>query len=620
VRDIGRIIRGVRIRRQYGLRDNIACLRAPFPGKLLCLFFCASFLALGQTGFAADKLSYDVKLSGLDASAFDNIKSLFKTASLLEADRHENFVSVSNLQKNLKSDIRLMNRILRSEGYYDNSITEGLKRQKNHFEVDMHIMPGPIYLFGEVKIDFLTPRPDDIIRRKISESLSFMNGKPARAADVMIAEAKITDRLPMLGFPFAGDLTRDLVVDHHTRTMTVTFRLEAGQRRRIGATHFKGLRSVEASYLTKFITWHSHDYFDQRLVRDLRSRLNKSGLFSTITIDITPMGNDRADIDITFTEAKHRTIGAAAGYSTAEGISGEISWENRNFWDRGNWLKFTARGAELEQSFSGRLEIPNFSRLDQTLSFDVAYRRQNTTAFFANSINGSTGINRIITPRMAVRSGLDLEYSDVTDAPGKRIFYIASLPIGIRWDSSDDLLDPHRGMRVSLVSAPAIGMDGISFTFLESEFRASAYYPLIPEKAIVALRSRLGSIVGAKTEVLPATRRFFAGGGGSVRGFAFQRVGPLDGNGTPLGGRSVTEVAAEIRWKMRTNISIVPFVEGGNVYESEFPKFSDLRWAVGMGARYHTDFGPIRFDVAFPVKRRVGDSLFQIYISLGQAF
>lgn len=601
------------------MQRTLTSSRSNLP-KLFFLFtLCINLYAPGQAAFA-QTYSYNVSLFGLDAAEFDSVNTSFKEASLLELERSKPLVSVANLQGRLKTDLKLLNRILRAEGYYNGTITHKLSRQDNHFTIEFYVTPGPLYYFAETKLEYQLPLPPEDMRLKLSHAVNSVYRSPAKAATVITTEAKLAQLLPQLGFPFAQPINRTLLVDHKTQTMQITFFLDTGQRRRFGTTDINGLSAIKESYIKRFIPWTSGDFFDQSALKDLQLTLTNTKLFAAINYKVTPTEEDRANVDIILTETQHRTISTSAGYSTSEGVSGEVSWEHRNFLSRGNWLKFIVRGAEIEQSISGHLEIPNFSRLNQTLSFNAAYRRQDTDAFLANTINTSAGIAREIHPKLALRTGLELEYSDITDTEGIRHFYIASLPIGLRWDSSDDLLDPTHGLRVSLLVAPHYGVDGKNFTFLKNELEASAYFPLMDNKVIFALRSRLGSITGTETTTLPATRRFYAGGGGSIRGFSFQQVGPLSADGTPLGGRSVSEFSAELRWRSLQNISFVPFIEGGNVYDQQFPTFSNLRWGAGIGMRYHTDIGPIRLDVAFPLNREERDSSFQIYISLGQAF
>ncbi len=584
------------------------------------LAFATGAVIPPTTASAADPLNYSLSIIGLEADSMKPVLTTFEAASLLKADQDVPMLSIANLHQHIKDDIKLLIKIMRAEGYYGGSVTERLSRKRNHFDIELQVVPGPRYQIGDIVITYRDPAPAAQIQQQIRQNLPLAIGDPARAADVITAEAHLSRRLPNLGFPFAQDIAQDVLVDHQTRRMTVTFSLKTGNRQRFGDTRITGLQNVKDSVITRFVTWSPGDFYDDRQINDLRGRLSSTGLFAGINIKPTPQEDQTADITVALIEAEHRTIGAAAGYSTAEGISGELSWEHRNFMQEGNRLKLVARGAELEQSFSSRLEIPHFARLDQTLSFEASYRRQDTDAFFAHTLNSTVGLDRMITDHIGASAAVELEYSDITDSEGNRNFYIAALPIGGRWDNTDNLLDPQHGWRLSLIAAPTIGMDGKQFTFVKSDLRASVYYPLATDQLTLALRTRLGSITGTDRETLPATRRFYAGGGGSVRGYGFQRVGPVDAEDVPLGGRSVTEVAAELRWKFMDNISLVPFIEGGNVYDSSLPKLSGLRWGAGLGARYHTDFGPVRLDVAVPLDRRTGESRVQIYISLGQAF
>ncbi|MCF8474229.1 MAG: autotransporter assembly complex protein TamA [Emcibacter sp.] len=568
-----------------------------------------------------DKLSYDVTISDLQGKPFDNVLRLFDAESLLKTHHSKPLISVTNLRGHIKSDIILMNKILRAEGYYNATVFEQVIRQDNHFKIDIRVTSGPLYRFGDIKINYGEHPPPEEINSQIHTVLNVNQGEPAKSESVVLADAHLMEILPKLGFPFSKNMERDVVVDHRNLTMNVTFVVETGVRRRMGKVHFKNSGSVEDNYITKLIQWQTGEYYKQDFIENLRERLIKSSLFSSVKIDLLATEDDYVDVVVTLAEAQHRTLGIAGGYSTAEGFGGEVSWEHNNLFHHGNRLMLMARTAEIEQSLTSRLEIPNFARLDQTLSFEGIYSQQNTDAFSSHTLEARGGIDRIITEKFALFAGVEFEYSDITEAQNDHNFYLVSLPVGMRWDSSDDLLDPHRGFRATITTAPSIGIDGSRFKFLKSELRSSAYYPVMAqEKIILALRIRLGSIIGIADQDVPATRRYYAGGGGSIRGFAFQRVGPLSLDNAPLGGRSVAEIAAEIRWKIMTDISLVPFVEGGNVYENQFPKFKNFLWGAGLGARYHTSFGPVRLDVAFPLNRRQSDSRVQFYISLGQAF
>lgn len=585
--------------------------------QLAAILVCGLWCNLAN---GADELTYQLEVEGL-GSEHAVISDLFQQTSVLLKQPTGGLISVANLRSKLATDIDTLREIFRSEGYYNSEISDTFLRQENHFQIKLTVTPGPVYKYGDIQIIYLEPGPHEEFKRALLDIIQVKQGDNARADPVIATEASILNTLPNYGYPFVQQVKRNLVVDHQSRLMTIRFEINTGKRRRMGNLVLEGQESVDAGFISQFALWPKDSYFKQTYVNEFRDRLIKSNLFSGAAVEVTEQGQDYAEVTANLIEAKHRTIGTSAGYSTAEGIGGEVSWQHRNFMGDGKRLKVTARASEIEQSFAGLLEVPHFKRLDQTLSFEGVFRRQNTDAFFAHVIEARAGIDRVITKEFALLANVELEYDDVEDATEDQDFFLISFPVGFRWDNSDNLLDPSRGTRASLITAPGYGFGNEKFTFLKTEFRASAYYPLSAAKnLIIAARTRIGSLVGVENETLPATSRFFSGGGGSIRGYGFQRVGPLAIDDNPLGGRSVNEFAAELRWKFENNLGIVLFSEAGNVYESSSPKFNDFRYAAGVGARYATGFGPIRLDVAFPLNKRAGDSSFQLYISLGQAF
>jgi translocation and assembly module TamA len=132
-------------------------------------------------------------------------------------------------------------------------------------------------------------------------------------------------------------------------------------------------------------------------------------------------------------------------------------------------------------------------------------------------------------------------------------------------------------------------------------------------------RARLGTIFGASRDQIAPSRRFYAGGGGSVRGFGYQELGPRDAKNVPLGGRGLSEFSIEGRYRFG-DYGVVGFVDAGQVTERQYPDFSDMRVGVGVGGRVYTSFGPVRADIATPLGRRPGEALITVYVSIGQAF
>jgi translocation and assembly module TamA len=202
---------------------------------------------------------------------------------------------------------------------------------------------------------------------------------------------------------------------------------------------------------------------------------------------------------------------------------------------------------------------------------------------------------------------------------------IYSLTGGFSLDQSNDPLNPTRGWRLQAEADPTYVTGDRVLPYLKLESQVSGYLPLNADAdTVLAARLKLGSIVGGDIPDVPPDQRFFAGGGGSVRGFAYQGVGPQLAVGTsyqtPLGGDSLFESSIEVRQHVTGPWGVVAFVDAGSLGPTLVPDFSQVDVGAGVGVRYNLGFGPLRFDIATPVTRHSGDPWAEFYVSIGQSF
>jgi translocation and assembly module TamA len=312
-----------------------------------------------------------------------------------------------------------------------------------------------------------------------------------------------------------------------------------------------------------------------------------------------------------------------ASVSTSEGLGTQFYWENRNFFGEGEKVRADLVVAEIRQGLRLSYTKPNYRKIDQNFNANIDFSHENTEAYNEDSISTYVGLDRRWREKWIVGAGISLEYSEIEDNGVQNEYALAGLPLNARYDSTNDLLDPVTGFRFGAKVTPYLGLNDISPDFLRTEWDGSAYYSVLEnERLVLAARTKVGMLFGDSTDNIPASKRFYAGGGGSIRGYKYQSVGPLDSQNDPIGGRSLIEVGFEARTKITESIGIVPFIEGGNVYDSMVPDFSgDFLWGAGLGFRYYTAIGPIRLDFAVPLDKRPNvDDNFQVYISIGQAF
>jgi translocation and assembly module TamA len=364
----------------------------------------------------------------------------------------------------------------------------------------------------------------------------------------------------------------------------------------------------------------------------LRRALVATGLVGSLGIEPVAKSDNPAatvvDLVVTMTPAPMRTLAGQVGFSTTDGFRVEASWQHRNLIRPQGAVTLRGVVGTDEQRLSADLRRSNWKRRDRTLGARIAASREDRDAFFARTFELGAHIERetnLIWQKTWVYSlGAELlvsqerDRSRIVGGGGLETFYIAAAPLLLTYDGSDDLLDPSTGFRLTGRLSPELAFSGDTYTYIRAQIDGSGYLQL-GEKFVLAARARLGTILGAERRNIAPTRRFYAGGGGSVRGYGFQGVGPRDADNDPLGGRSITELSIEGRYRFG-QFGIVPFIDAGQVYTTTYPKFYDLRFGAGIGARYYTNFGPIRIDVATPIDPRKGDPRVGVYVSIGQAF
>jgi len=573
-----------------------------------------------ETPEADQGLKYDPEIKGIEDS---DLRDLLESASQLYALQDRRPASIAALERRTQSDLERLREVLRSEGYYDSRLTYRLDTGKEPIAVVVEIEPGKRYSLAKFAIVYAGAEPAKDARPSPAD-IGIKAGMPARAPDVRDAQAKAVAFLRNHGYPFAKSDALKATVNHETDEMTVRLTLDAGTPAKLGKLTIKGLKTVKEDYLRRILAWPEGETYDQRKVNGAQGTLNGTGLFSSVKLS----HGDTVDADGTlpvtaeFTESAHRSVGAGANFSTDVGFGGDVFWEHRNFFGRHEQLRFSIKAAQIEQAGRVSLRKPAFLQREQSLVSSAEIANRNTDAFDQQSIAGSVSLDRPLFEKWRGTAGVSASYDIIDDNKGEERVTLFGFPITATRLNADNPLNPTRGSTIDLTATPYTGTNGSPLHFLRVTAGGSKYYSIDKEKRfILAGRARVGSIVGEDTDSVPADKRFYAGGGGSVRGYAFQKVGPLDSDGDPTGGRSLLELSAELRIRITEKIGVVPFIDGGAVTEQSYPDFDQpILWAGGLGLRYYTDIGPLRLDVAFPINGREEDDFFQFYVSFGQAF
>jgi translocation and assembly module TamA len=601
-----------------------------------------------ETAPAAEErppVRYTLTVEGLDEVGLED---RFRDLSALE-DADGEATNGAMVAARAREDETLAVRLLRSEGYYDGAAVaavEQVPEQPGQLRVVVTALPGDRYTFGEIAIKGAETVPPGLAR----EALPLKPGDPIVAAAVEGAEANVALRLPEQGYPFAEVGLRDIVLDPATDLGDYTLPVDAGPRALFGGYRTEGDLAFDAAHVGVLARFDRGELYDRRLVDDLREAMIATNLFTTVSAETVrtgepgPDGTEYVDILVRQDAGPARSLTASGGFSTGEGLRLEGAWEHRNLFPPEGALRAAAVAGTQEQSVSLGFRRSNAGQRDRTVLLSAEAGRRDYAAYQGYTFQILGRIARESTPiwqkRWTWAYGFELIATNEAQVGRPRLsfadtFFIGGLTGQLGYDTSDNLLNPTRGFRLLGRTQPEVSLGNGTNPYIRNLVEGSYYHPF-GDSFVLAGRARFGSIYGAERDELAPSRRLYAGGGGSVRGFGFQELGPRavvpnpdfdpenpdDASPTisfPIGGRGLTEFSLEGRYRFG-NYGVVGFIDAGQVYQSELPRLSNLRYGIGVGARVYTNFGPLRLDVATPLGRREGESRIAVYISIGQAF
>jgi translocation and assembly module TamA len=581
-----------------------------------------SQLVLVSSAYPGSPIAYEVTIAGIE-----NGKLLADAESILDsmALREERPpATLGLLRQRVERDVPRLMSLLKSAGYFGAQVTTTLDSKAKPVQVTFQVELGPPYRLKSLEIETGSETREPPPELPGAKELGLALGEPVRSGALVEGEVKLLSFLRSRGFPFPEITERRVVVDHDDRSMAVTIIVAPGPEARFGPTTIHGLDSVERDLVEGKIPWRQGDRYNGDLVAKLQRQLSETGLFSVVQVTPVQRLDERGELPVTVTatEGKQRTVSAGVGYRTDEGLGTTASWEHRNLFSRAERLTVTATLSDIVKALEATLRKPTLGREDRRLILGLRLAEEYPNAYSSRSAASSARLEQDIAKGMTVGGGVAFKVSEVGQRAKDENFASISFPLSFGWDASNDLLNPTRGGRLVVQVAPYQDLITTDLRFLKMYASSTHYLEITSAPSLVlAGRAAAGTITGASRFSIPADERFYAGGAGSIRGYPYQKVGPLEDD-KPVGGRSVAELSLEARLRITERFGLVAFLDGGTAFaEGLFESSEQFRWGTGAGVRYFTPIGPFRLDVGCPLNRRSGvDDSFQFYVSLGQAF
>lgn len=633
------------------------CFAFSFPQPLAAFDFLGiSLFGQKKTNSSSQHVKNTEKFYKVDivtppGAPLEGIK-IVKSVSSLFSDKEKASASSSGLLAKARSDYRAILSALYADGRYggvisikingleaaDLSPVTQLPAQSN---IVITINAGPQYVFSLANIDKVAPYEKCKVHKMPTiEELGYKVGAIAKSETILKAEKWAVEGWRQQGYAKAKIMKSDIVADHAALRIEGRIVVDPGQKAYYGPLSVRNISNnprVDSDYIAWMTGLKLGQKYDSDALAKANERLARLGVFRAINIreadTINPDGS--LPLMLVVQERKPRRFGIGGSYSTLDGAGFEAYWMHNNLFGHAETLKLETKisgvGSNKKQSynfknfdylFGGTFIKPGVLTPDTDLRSELKIQQDVLENYTTKAIKGKLGIRHIFNSHLSGQTAIEISNGYSRDIYfGSRNFTTIGFPTGLIYDSRNNKFNATKGLYGEVLIEPFYEMRFNDFvTKITAEGRS--YWALDEGgRFVFAARAKLGTILGSDKAQVPADTLFFAGGGGSVRGYAYRNIGVKIENDAVIGGRALIEGAAELRVSLNDKVGFVSFLDGGLVGEKAKFDFSQkIKWGAGIGGRYMTGLGPLRVDLAFPLKREQGDPRIGFYVGIGQAF
>src|SRR5262245_11306860 len=601
-----------------------------YAARLVCLFQVLAAMVIFCTAAEARTAKIALAVNG-DEGMSDDLKQLVDTFQERQPLTGDSLALLQGAQ----AVTARVNTALRSRGFYDARTTATVdnhpidepaaldaieaRPEAEPITISLNVDTGPRFKVGSIAIRGSEPASLPAIDMS---KLGLAKGDPADAAAILAAQDLVLEAFRKQGYALAS-VKREVVVDHATREAEITFTVTTGPIARMGPVRFSGTEKVDTTYLQRRVPFKEGELYDPAKVEEMRGRLNSLGVFNAVRIKQGTAldANGELPFDVDLTDRLQRSFGFGISYETQLGFAVSGFWVHRNLFGEAESLRLTAEINHIGQgeaitdtgfAFRADFRKPDWWLPGQDGRASAEVLREVLPAYNRKAIDFAAGIDRIISPAWTVRAGLyfAIEQAQRPSSGIWQDYTLIGVPVSVLMNKANSDVDPTKGYRLELDVTPYADVGPNNDFFTKIRLTGRSYLDIgEPGRSVLALRASFGTEPSGNVNNIPPDKLFYAGGGGSVRGFVYQSAGPRDAFNNPLGGASVVEASVEFRQRFGKAFGAVAFVDAGSAYPDAWPNFSLFapRVGAGIGARYYTDFGPVRLDVGIPLNPRDGD-------------
>ncbi|MCU7838848.1 MAG: autotransporter assembly complex protein TamA [Candidatus Thiodiazotropha sp. (ex Troendleina suluensis)] len=540
--------------------------------------------------FSVQGLEVIVKVEGLESRLEDNVLAYLS----VEREKKRDALNEARLRLLHDKAEGEIHTALQPFGYFKPTITSSIIHTEQGFKLSYQVQPGTPVKLAEVDFQILGEGADDPLVGKVF---------PLAPGDVLdqtlYEQAKQVQLANTIerGYLDARYTQHQLEVDLQSYTASISLHLDSGMRLRFGEVRMNQ-DVMNPEFLARYVSFNTGDPFSQDALLALQSDLIDSEYFKQVEVVTRreEREGDQVPVDVNLKPNKRNRYRIGLGYSTDMGPRLTLDWKNRRRGRNGHRMRSELQISQPLSSLSSEYIIPLERPTVDYVSFGASFEH-----FDSDTNQGNRALlsaTHSVSLERGWRRSLGLEYSYEDFKVGDQEDTSRLLVPSVGWlrIKSDGREFVQRGKRLEFRIEGASESLLSSTSFIQLYANSKFIYGLGEGDWRVLSRLELGATWADDLKELPPSKRFFAGGDNTVRGFGYQDLGPRDEDDDVIGGRYLAVGSLELERHISGKWSGALFVDAGNAFDPDFD--SETAYGVGFGVRWRSPVGPVRFDVA----------------------
>lgn len=518
-------------------------------------------------------------------------------------------VSSVRLNRALPAIRQNLLRASRALGYYQLTSELAIERTEGCWNLTVAVVPGIPVTIANVAIEVDSSQAlfaDEL------EALPVQSGDTLNHAAYERLKSDLSSAAVEQGFFSARFSSSQLRLDLESNSADIAIDFSPGERFRFGAINIQPIDELSDEFIRRYIEFGSESYYSAEALIELRNSLNNSLYFSEVAVtpSLTEATDQRVPIDVALRMRPRRVYSVGAGLTTDIGPRVRMDYEDRYLNANGHKLDIRSGASPLQQNLDATYLIPMQNPATERLQVSSGFLREDNDTYQNLTTKVGVSYSFINFFNWQQNYFTNYQHDDYTLNDDVQVADILLTGVNVSRTSADDALFPTRGWRLFGQLSGASSDLLSTTTFLQLNVSGKLIQSVGPGRFL--FKFDVGTSLVDDLFELPVSLKYFSGGDQSVRGYRYQSLGPLNEAGEVEGGKHVVSAGVEFDFPVANNWKLAVFTDVGNAF-NEWNDYK-LNQSVGLGIRWLSPIGPIRFDLASALD---ADNKLRLHITMG---